>query len=89
MELCVRHRPPAPLNVGRPDEADRPAPSRARTRLDLVRCSWKDLMSSPSKDAGDPGWWDIVDSFRRREGVRSTGLNLFKGRLERRKVLVD
>ena len=38
---CVLHKPPAPLNVGRPEEADSPAPKRARIRVDLARWCWK------------------------------------------------
>jgi hypothetical protein len=38
---CVLHKPPAPLNVGRPEEADSPAPKRARIRVDSARCCWK------------------------------------------------
>jgi len=33
--------PPAPRKVGSPDEADSPAPSNARIRVDLLRCCWK------------------------------------------------
>lgn len=89
VELCVRHSPPAPRNVGRPDEADRPAPSRARTRLDFVKCSWKDLMSSSFKDVGDAGECVIVDSFRRRETVRKIVVSLVADRLEGRQLLLD
>jgi hypothetical protein len=33
--------PPAPRKVGSPEEADSPAPRRARIRVDLFRCCWK------------------------------------------------
>lgn len=42
----LRHRPPAPLKVARPLEADRPAPQRARTLFDVFKYSWKALKSS-------------------------------------------
>jgi hypothetical protein len=37
----VRHRPPAPRNVGSPDDADSPAPRSASILVDLFKCSWK------------------------------------------------
>jgi hypothetical protein len=41
MASCVLHNPPAPLNVGRPELALKPAPKRARILVDWLKCSWK------------------------------------------------
>ena len=79
--MCVRHSPPAPLNVGRPDEADRPAPRRARTRLDFRKYSWKDLIPSPSEDVRDADCCDIADSFRRWGSTRDSVLSVFTDEL--------
>lgn len=38
------HMPPAPLNVSRPDEAERPAPHSARIRVDDARTLWNSGM---------------------------------------------
>lgn len=57
IESWVRHRPPAPRKVGRPEEAERPAPRRARTRVDCLRWAWKEstaaLSSALSEDEED------------------------------------
>lgn len=42
----VRQRPPAPRNVGSPDEAESPAPSKARMRFEERRASWKEARSA-------------------------------------------
>lgn len=42
---CVRQRPPAPRKVGRPEDAERPAPQSARTRFEDLSVSWKEAMS--------------------------------------------
>lgn len=42
----VLQSPPAPLNVGSPELADRPAPRRARIRVDWFRWAWKLSRSS-------------------------------------------
>lgn len=55
----MRHKPPAPRKVGRPEAADRPAPHRARMRLDAWRCFEKD-----SRSAGGIAVVDIFDRFR-------------------------
>jgi hypothetical protein len=44
--LWPRHKAPGPRKVGIPDAAERPAPHRARIRLDLYRCLPKELISS-------------------------------------------
>jgi len=36
--------------VGRPEEAERPAPRSARTRVDFARWAWKDRRSSGSME---------------------------------------
>jgi hypothetical protein len=38
---CVLHSPPAPLNVGSPELALKPAPNNASILVDLFKCSWK------------------------------------------------
>ena len=48
----VRHMPPAPRKVGRPDEAERPAPRRARMRVDDCRCLWKESRSAWGIEVG-------------------------------------
>lgn len=45
MESWVRQSPPAPRKVGRPEEAERPAPQRARILLEVLRVSWKEARS--------------------------------------------
>jgi len=43
--LWLLHRPPAPRNVGKPEEAERPAPRRARMCLEDLRCEVKESRS--------------------------------------------
>ena len=42
----MRQRPPAPRKVGSPDEADKPAPRRARIRFEERREEWKESISA-------------------------------------------
>lgn len=48
--LCQRPSLPTPRNVARPDEADRPAPRRARIRFEDFRQSWNLEMEVEGKD---------------------------------------
>jgi hypothetical protein len=45
MASWVLHKPPVPRKVGSPEEADRPAPSKAKLRFDDCRCAVKLSMS--------------------------------------------
>lgn len=40
------HMPPAPRNVGSPEEADRPAPQRARIRSEEDKYFWNCAIAS-------------------------------------------
>jgi len=44
--------PPAPRKVGRPEEAERPAPRRARMRVEDWRCWWKESRSAWGIEGG-------------------------------------
>ena len=41
----MRQKPPAPRKVGRPEAAERPAPQRARMRVDFSRWAVKEVRS--------------------------------------------
>lgn len=56
---CDLQRPPAPRNVGRPDDAERPAPSRASIRLQPWRYSVKDWRSAAGIEAMAGRWSEI------------------------------
>lgn len=65
VDSCVRQRPPAPRKVGRPEEAERPAPQRARTRLEVLMALWKEGRS-PRRvvKAGDVEVAIVLDDAR-------------------------
>ena len=76
----VRQRPPAPRKVGRPEEAERPAPRRARMRGEDWRAVWKEGREVE-------GWEERVDIFLEGECewlIRDVGSNLVEEKRVRR-----
>jgi hypothetical protein len=69
----VRQRPPAPRKVGRPEEALRPAPRRARIRVEEERCARKEATAVGSRGGSGVA---IV----RRLSVEDLGGEKWKGR---------